>query len=88
MDILLVLMESNSTRRYKFINMEKKIKMDWSHTKKRRWGNTKGHLTMDPQGNRKRGRPKNSWRRSVIKKQVEAGMNLRFLAADRIGQKL
>jgi hypothetical protein len=24
--------------------------MDWSHTKKRGWGNTKSHLTVKPSG--------------------------------------
>jgi len=39
----------------------------------------KAALLCNPQGNRKRGRPRNSWRRSVIK---EAGRSW-FLAADR-----
>ena len=34
-------------------------------------------------GNRKRGRPKNSWRRSVIKEAGRSWNELRFLAADR-----
>jgi hypothetical protein len=36
-----------------------------------------------PQGTRKRGRPKNSWRRSVIKEAGRSWNELRFLAADR-----
>jgi hypothetical protein len=45
--ILWKLMESNRPRKYKFSNKRKKIYMDWSHTKKRGWGNTKGCLTME-----------------------------------------
>jgi len=47
--------------------------MDWPHTKKRGWGNPKAALLWKPQGSRKRGRPKNSWRRLVIK---EVGQKL------------
>jgi len=36
-----------------------------------------------PQGNRKRGRPRNSWRRSVMKEAGRSWNELRFLAADR-----
>jgi len=35
------------------------------------------------QGNRKRGRLKNSWKRSVIKEAGRSWSELRFLAADR-----
>jgi len=35
----------------------------------------KAALLWNPQRNRKRGRPRNSWRRSVIKEAVQAGMN-------------
>jgi hypothetical protein len=35
-------MESNRTRRYKSRNNKKKIKMDWSHIKKRGWRDTEG----------------------------------------------
>jgi hypothetical protein len=37
----------------------------------------------NPQGNRKRGRPRNSWRRSVIKEVGRSWNELRFLAVDR-----
>ena len=40
-------------------------------------------LLWNPQGNRKRGRPRNSWRRSVIKEAGRSWDELRFLAADR-----
>jgi hypothetical protein len=30
--------------------MTKKIEMDWSHAKKREWGNTKGRLAMESSG--------------------------------------
>jgi hypothetical protein len=43
-------MESNRPRRYKFRNKKKKIYTDWSHTKKRGQGNTKGRLTMESSG--------------------------------------
>ena len=39
-----------------------------------------------PQGSRKRGRPTNSWRRSVIKEEGRSWNELRFLAADRSGK--
>jgi len=56
--------------------------MDWSHIEKRGWGSTKGCPTLEP-SSRKRGRPKNSWRRSVIKEAGRSWNELRFLAADR-----
>ena len=40
-------------------------------------------LLSNPQGNRKTGRPKNSWRRSIIKEAGRSWHELRFLAADR-----
>ena len=43
----------------------------------------KAALHWNPQGNRKRGRPKNSWRKSVIKEAGRSWNGLRFLAADR-----
>jgi hypothetical protein len=58
--------------------------MDWSHVKKRGGGNTT--LLWNPQVSRKRRRPKNSWRRSVIKETGRSWNELRFLAADRSGK--
>ena len=40
-------------------------------------------LFWNRQGNRKRGRPRNSWRRSVIKEVGRSWNELRFLAADK-----
>jgi hypothetical protein len=37
---------NNRPRRYKFSNKKNKIWMDWSHTERRGWGNTKGRLTV------------------------------------------
>jgi len=46
----------------------------------------KAALLWNPQENRKRGRPKNSWRISVIKEAGRSWNELRFLAADRSGK--
>jgi hypothetical protein len=43
----------------------------------------KAALLWNPQGSRKRGRPTNSWRRSVIKEAGRSWNELRFLAAER-----
>jgi hypothetical protein len=43
----------------------------------------KATLQWNPQGIRKRGRPENSWRRSVIKEAGRSWNELSFLAADR-----
>jgi hypothetical protein len=43
-------MDSNGPRRYIFRNKIKKIEMDWSHTKKRGWGNIKDCLIMESSG--------------------------------------
>jgi hypothetical protein len=43
----------------------------------------KSALLWNPQGNRKRGKPRNSWRRSVNKEAGRSWNELRFLAADR-----
>jgi hypothetical protein len=42
----------------------------------------KAAVFWNPQGNRKRGRPRNSWRRSVIKEAGRSSNELRFLATD------
>ena len=43
----------------------------------------KAALLWNPQGNRNRGRPRNRWRRSVIKEAGRSWNKLRYLAADR-----
>jgi hypothetical protein len=43
----------------------------------------KAAILWNPQGNRKRGSLRNSWRRSVIKEAGRSWNELRFLAADR-----
>jgi hypothetical protein len=60
------------------INLEiRKRKFRWiGHTLRKEDGEIpKAALLWNPQGNRKRRRPRNSWRRSVSRKWVEAGMN-------------
>ena len=57
--------------------------MDWSHIKKRGWGNIESGPTMEPSRKQKRGRPKNRWRRSVIKEAGRSWNELRFLAVER-----
>ena len=57
--------------------------MDRSHIKKRGWRDTKAALLWNPLSNRKRGRPRNSWRRLVIKEAGRSWNELSFLAADR-----
>jgi hypothetical protein len=42
----------------------------------------KAALQWNPKGSRKRGRPKNSWRKSIIKEAGRSWNELRFLAAD------
>jgi hypothetical protein len=76
-------MESNRPRRYKFRNKKKKIGCI-GHTLRKEDGEIpKATLLWNPQGSRKRGRPKNSWRRSAIKEAGRSWNELRFLAADR-----
>ena len=67
------------------INLEiRKRKFRWiGHTLRKEDGEIpKAALHWNPQGKRKRGRPKNSWR-SVIKEAGRSWNELRFLAADR-----
>jgi hypothetical protein len=75
-------MESNRTRRYKCRN---KKKIRWiGHTLRKEDGEIpKAALLWNPRGNRKRGRPRNSWRRSVIKEAGRSWNELSCLAADR-----
>jgi len=71
------------------INLEtRKRKFRWiGHTLRKGDGEiTKAALLWNPQGNRKRGRPRNRWRRSVIKEAGRSWNELRFLAADRSGK--
>jgi hypothetical protein len=71
------------------INLEiRKRKFRWiGHTLRKEDGEIpKAALLWNPQGNRKRGRPKTSWRRSVIKQAGRSWNELRFLAADRSGE--
>jgi hypothetical protein len=65
------------------INLEIR-KCRWiGHTLRKEDGEIpKAALLWSPQGNRKRVRPRNSWRRSVIKEVGRSWNELRFLAAD------
>jgi hypothetical protein len=68
------------------INLEiRRRKFRWiGHTLRKEDGEIpKAALLWNPQGNRKRGRTKNSWRRSTIKEAGRTWNELRFLAADR-----
>ena len=68
------------------INVEiRKRKFKWiGHTPRKEDGEIpKAALLCNPQGNRKRGRLRNSWRRSVIKEAGRSWNELRFLAAVR-----
>jgi hypothetical protein len=63
----------------------RKRKFRWiGHTLRKEDGEIpKAALLRNPQGNGKRGRPRNRWRRSVNKEAVRSWNELRFLAADR-----
>jgi hypothetical protein len=68
------------------VNLEiRKRKFGWiGHTLRKDDGEIpKAALLWNPQGNRKTGRPKNSWRSSVIKEAGRSWKELRFLTADR-----
>jgi hypothetical protein len=68
------------------INLEiRKRKYRWiGHTLRKEEGEIpKASLLLNPQGSRKRGRPKKSWRRSVMKEAGRSWNELRFLAAER-----
>jgi ribosomal 50S subunit-associated protein YjgA (DUF615 family) len=68
------------------INLEiRKRKVRWiGHTLRKDDGEIpKAAVLWNCQGNRKRGRPINSWRRLVIKEAGRSWNELRFLAADR-----
>jgi len=68
------------------INLEiRKIKFRLiGHTLRKENGQIpKAALLWNPQGNRKTGRPKNSWIRSIIMEAGRSWNELRFLAADR-----
>ena len=68
------------------INLEiRKRKFRWiGHTLRKEDGEVpKAALLWNPQGSRKRGRPKISWRRSVTKEVGRSWNELWFLAADR-----
>ena len=76
-------MESSRTRRCKCRN--KKRKFGWVDHKLRKEDGEipKAALLWNPQGKRKRGRPRNSWRSSVIKEGCRSWNEIRYLAADR-----
>ena len=68
------------------INVEvRKRNFRWiGHTLRKEDGEIpKSALFWNPQGNRKRGRANNNWRRSVNKEAGRSWNELRFLAADR-----
>ena len=66
-------MESNRPRRFKSRNQKKKIQMDWSHIKKRGWGNIKSGPTMEPSRKQEDLRIAGEDRSS--RKRVETGKN-------------
>jgi ribosomal 50S subunit-associated protein YjgA (DUF615 family) len=66
----------------------RKRKFQWiGHTLRKVDGEIpKAALQWNPQGSRKRGRLKNSWRRSVMKEAGRSWSELMFLAAARVGK--
>ena len=51
----------------------KKVELAWSHTKERGENDCFAALGWTPEGQRRRGRPKTTWRRTVKKEQNRAG---------------
>jgi ribosomal 50S subunit-associated protein YjgA (DUF615 family) len=77
---------SVKSNRRKDINLEtRKRKFRWiGHTLRKEDGEIpKAALLWNPQGNRETGRPRNNWRRSVIKEGSRSWNALMFLPADR-----
>jgi hypothetical protein len=71
------------------VNLEiRKRRFGWiGHILRKNYGEIpKAALQWYPQGSRKRGSPKNSWRRSVIKQAGRSWNDLKFLAANRSGK--
>ena len=66
----------------------RKRKCRWiGHTLRKEDGEiSKVALLWNPQRSRKRGRPKKSWRRWVIKEAGRSWKEIRFLGADRSGK--
>jgi hypothetical protein len=79
-------MESKRPIRYKFRNKKRKFRWIGHSLRKEDGDLSKAALLWNPQGSRKRGRPKTNWRRSVIKEAGRSWNELRFLAADRSGK--
>ena len=59
-------MEKNTTATNQLNNKIKTMEVDRAHTEKGKQQHCKQALEWNPQGKRKRGRPKNSWRRGII----------------------
>jgi hypothetical protein len=76
-------MESNKSKSYKFRIKKKKILTICNTLRKEDGEIPKAALLWNPQGSRKRGKPKNSWKRSVTKETGRSWNELRFLAANR-----
>jgi hypothetical protein len=80
-----IISNKDGARRYKF--RENKNFRWIGHTIGKEDGETTTvALLWNSQGSMKTGRPKNSWRRSVIKEAGRSWNELRFLAADRSGK--
>jgi hypothetical protein len=76
-------MESNRPRNNKFRKRNRKFRWIGYTLRKLDGEIPKVALLWNPQGNRKRGRPKNKWRSSVIKEAGRSWNELSFLTADR-----
>jgi hypothetical protein len=62
----------------------RKRKFRWiGHTLRKGEQPSKVALQWNPQGNRGRGRPRNSWRRSALREAGRSWSELRHLATDR-----
>ena len=59
-------MEKDKTATNQLNNKIKTMEVDRTHTEKDKEQHYKTVLRMEPQGKRKRGRSKNSWRRGII----------------------
>jgi hypothetical protein len=70
-------LKNNRARTYQEVYHQKKMEVDWPHSEEVAQLHTRQAFDWNPQGNRKRGRPKTTWRRTVEKDLERRGMSWR-----------
>jgi hypothetical protein len=84
-------MENHPTEANRKSDKKKNMELDWTHITQRSRSNRENSIDWNPQGYRRRGRPKRAWRRTIedeIRGTGRSWNEVKGLAGDRNAWKL